>query len=751
MSSRGDVGGSSSEREAPAVAPHEEVGLSDDELERIVGTLGRDPNMTELAMFGAMWSEHCSYKSSKIHLRRLPTDGPRILVGPGQDAGAIDVGDGTAVVFKMESHSHPSAIEPYQGAATGVGGIVRDIISMGARPVALLDPLRFGPLSDERNRWLFGGVVSGIGGYGNCIGVPTVGGEIHFADAHSGNPTVNVMCVGVARADRLMTSARPVHEGSLLVLFGAGTGRDGIGGVSVLASRTLEDGAEVSRPSVQIGDPFAEKLLIEASLELVDRDLLEGLQDLGGAGITCAVSESAARAGLGAELDLDAVPLREPNLEAFEILTSESQERMLAIVAPDDLDAVREVCGRWGLASAVVGRLVPGGRLRVSFAGGVVADVPARSLADDGPEYDRPMSPPRERTDAALDAIAEDPTFATPPSSAQDALFDVLASPNIASKRWVWEQYDWIVQGGTVRGPGSDAAIVRIDGGLTALAVSSDGKGRFGALDPYLGAAHAVAEAARNVAATGATPLAITNCMNFGSPERPEVMWEFAESIRGMADACRALGTPVTGGNVSFYNESAGSSIWPTPVIGMVGLLEDHRLALPSAFVRAGDLVYLLGETLPELGGSEFADVVLGRVAGRPPALDLERERALQRLLIEGASADVLASAHDCGDGGLGVALAEAAIGGGVGFAVAVPGDLPPHVALFAESASRAIVSVDAGRAERLEELATSLAVPFARLGETGGPRVMIDGILDTSVEELAGVYEGALPALLAG
>jgi phosphoribosylformylglycinamidine synthase subunit PurL len=726
---------------------HRALGLSDAELERIRRTLGRDPNPDELAMYGAMWSEHCSYKSSKVHLRTLPTEAPQVLVGPGQDAGAVDIGDGVVVVFKMESHSHPSAIEPYQGAATGVGGIVRDVISMGARPIALLDPLRFGPLTEERNRWLFGGVVSGIGGYGNCIGVPTVGGEIAFADAHSANPTVNVMCVGVAPAGELMTSARQVHEGSLLVLFGAATGRDGIGGVSVLASRTLDEGSEESRPSVQIGDPFAEKLLIEASLELVHRRLLEGLQDLGGAGITCAVSESAARAGLGADLDLDAVPLREPNLEAFEILTSESQERMLALVAPDRVEEVREVCDRWGVASAVVGRLTAGGSLRVWMDDAVVAEVPARSLADEAPEYHRPMAPPVER-----EAVVEDdPTFATPTASPGDALLEVLASPNVASKRWVWEQYDWIVQGGTVRGPGSDAAVVRIDGGLKALALSSDGKGRFGALDPYLGAAHAVAEAARNVAATGATPLAITNCLNFGNPERPEVMWQFAESIRGMADACRAFETPVTGGNVSFYNESSDSAIWPTPVVGMLGLLEDHRLAVPSGFARAGDVVYVLGETFPELGGSEFAEVVLGAVAGRPPALDFARERGLHRLLVEAANVDLLASAHDCGDGGLGVALVEAAIGGGVGFAIALGGDLPPHVALFSESASRAVVSVEPGRAERLEELAAALRVPFARVGETGGPRVAIDGVLDTNVDELRVVYEGVIPALLSG
>ncbi|MGZ8600195.1 MAG: phosphoribosylformylglycinamidine synthase subunit PurL [Actinomycetota bacterium] len=725
---------------------HRQLALTDEELASIVETLGREPSRAELAMYAAMWSEHCSYKSSKLHLRTLPTEGPAVLVGPGQDAGAVDVGGGLAVVFKMESHSHPSAVEPYQGAATGVGGIVRDVIAMGARPIALLDPLRFGPLTQERNRWLFDGVVSGIGGYGNCIGVPTVGGEVHFAEPHSSNPSVNVMCVGVAPADRLVTSARPVHEGSLMVLFGAATGRDGIGGVSVLASRTLEDDAGESRPSVQIGDPFAGKLLIEASLEMVADDLLEGLQDLGGAGLTCAVSESAARAHLGAELDLDAVPLREPDLEAFEILTSESQERMLAIVRPGLLEDVRAVCARWGLASAVVGRLTGGGALRVRLGGHVVAEVPARSLADEGPVYARDIAPPPERDDL----VAEDPTFATFVSEPGDALLAVLSSPNVASKRWVWEQYDSIVQGGTVLGPGGDAALVRIEGTMKALALSSDGKGRFGALDPYLGAAHAVAESARNVACTGATPLAITNCLNFGNPERPEVMWQFAESIRGMADACRALGTPVTGGNVSFYNESGGSAIWPTPVIGMLGLIEDYRLAVRHAFAE-GALVYLLGETFPELGGSEFAEVEFGVVAGRPPALDLERELGLLRVLRDGARTDLLRSAHDCGDGGLAVALVEAAIAGATGFAVSLPGDLPAHVGMFSESASRAVVTVTADRAAELEDLAARHRVPCSRLGETGGPRMVIDRVADVAVAEATAAYEDAIPKLLAG
>ena len=723
---------------------HRALGLSDEELERISETLGRGPNRAELAMYGAMWSEHCSYKSSKIHLRTLPTEGSAVLVGPGQDAGAVDIGDGFAVVFKMESHSHPSAIEPYQGAATGVGGIVRDIISMGARPVALLDPLMFGPLTEERNRWLLSGVVAGIGGYGNCIGVPTVGGEIHFAPPHSANPSVNVMCVGIAPADRLMTAAsHTARAGSFMVLFGASTGRDGIGGASVLASATLEEDSGASRPSVQIGDPFAGKLLIEASLEMVEGGLLEGLQDLGAAGITCSVSESAARAGMGADLDLDLVPIREHGLEPFEILTSESQERMLAIVAPERLDAVRAVCERWGLESAVIATLVLGGMLTVRDHGDVVAEVPASSLADDGPEYERPMAP------ADLPETHEDPAFVPFDGDLHDALIALLSSPNVASKRWVFEQYDSIVQGQTVAAETSDAAVVRVPGTLKGIALSTDGKGRFGHLDPYLGAMHAVAEAARNVAVTGARPLAITNCMNFGNPERPVVMWQFAESIRGMRDACLAFDTPVTGGNVSFYNESGDSAIWPTPVIGMLGLLEDYRLRVPSGFERAGLTIALLGETFAELGGSEFAEVVLGVVAGRPPALDLDREHALHTLLHEAAGADLIAAAHDCGDGGLAVTLAEQAILGGHGFAVSIPGDLPPHVVLFSESASRATVAVAPERLDALAELASEHGVSLETIGETGGPRVVFDGLFETTVEELRDAYEVAIPRLL--
>lgn len=722
---------------------HRRLGLKDDEFERICRTLGRNPTPAELAMYAAMWSEHCSYKSSKIHLKTLPTDGAAVLVGPGQDAGAVDVGDGWAAVFKMESHSHPSAIEPYQGAATGVGGIVRDIISMGARPVALLDPLMFGPPSEERNRWLLREVVAGIGGYGNCIGVPTVGGELRFAEPHSANPSVDVMCVGLARADELVTTTSlQAHAGSLMVLYGATTGRDGIGGVSVLASATLDDPSEGSRPAVQIGDPFAEKLLIEASLELIAEDLLEGLQDLGGAGITCAVSESAARAGMGALLDLDAVPLREPGMAPFEILTSESQERMLAIVHPSKLEAVSAVCGRWGLQTALIAELTEGGMLTVTHRGETVAEMPARSLTDEGPEYDRPRR-------ANASHLTEDPTFVPFEGDLRGAFFEVLTSPNVASSRWVWEQYDSRVQGQTVSGAGGDAAIVRVPGSMKAMALSCDGKGRFGSLDPYLGAMHAVAEAARNVAVTGARPLAITNCMNFGDPERPEVMWQFAESIRGMREACLALATPVTGGNVSFYNETSGSAIWPTPVIGMLGLMDDYRLRLPAVFPRAGLAVYLLGETFAELGGSEFSEVVLGAISGRPPALDLAKERALHDLLFDAARNDVVTSAHDCADGGVAIAMAEAAIGGGEGFAVSLESDLPLHVALFSESASRAVISVASECEESLRELAATHGVPFARLGETGGPRAVFDGAFECTVDELREAHATALPRLL--
>jgi phosphoribosylformylglycinamidine synthase II len=728
---------------AGAEPVHRTLGLSDEELERIRDTLGREANRAELAMYAAMWSEHCSYKSSKVHLRTLPTEGPHVLVGPGEDAGVVDVGDGLAAVFKLESHSHPSAIEPFQGAATGVGGIVRDVLSMGARPVALMDPLRFGPLEGARNRWLLSGVVAGIGQYGNSIGIPTVGGEVKFAAPHGPNPTINVLCLGLAPADRLVR-ARAEGEGNHLVLIGSRTGRDGIGGVSVLASRTLDGSSDRSRPSVQIGDPFSEKLLIEACLEMVEAGVLVGLQDLGGAGITCAVSESAARGGVGVEIDLETVPLREPRMETFEILTSESQERMLAVVRPEDLEAVQAACRKWGLQSAVIGRVRAGGHVQVLVDGDVVAEVPARSLAEEGPVYERPMAAPTWLDDLQDD----DPTFAEPAADLGEVFLRILGSPNVASKRWVFEQYDQLVQGNSLAGPGGDAALVRIEGTLRALALSTDGNGRYGHLDPYLGGAHAVAEAARNVACAGARPLAVTNCLNFGNPERPEVMWAFAETVRGMGDACRALGTPVTGGNVSFYNESADSAVYPTAVVGMLGLIEDYRLRVDVGF-EPGSVVYLLGETFPELGGSEYAEVILGKVSGRPPGLDLDRGNALVNLLVEAASSDLAASAHDCSEGGLAVALAESAVAGDCGFAVAIPGDLPAHLALFSESASRAVVSVPLAKAASFEALAADHEVPFARLGETGGPRMVFGDLFEVTVAECREVHEATIPGLM--
>lgn len=724
---------------------YRQLGLTDDEYERVCDTLGREPNRTELAMYSVMWSEHCSYKSSKIHLKKLPTEGSQVLVGPGSDAGAVDIGGGMAAVFKIESHSHPSAIEPFQGAATGVGGIVRDIVSMGARPIASLDPLRFGPLTDARNRWIFGGVVAGIGQYGNSIGVPTVGGEISFAEPHTANPAINVLCLGIAPADRLIPS-RSDTEGNLLVLIGATTGRDGIGGVSVLASATIEEGSEENRPSVQIGDPFTEKLVIEACLELIEAGLLAGLQDLGGAGLTCAVSETAASGGMGAEIDLDLVPKREAGLQAFEVLTSESQERMLAIVEPSKLDAVLAVCRKWGLLTSVIGKAVQGGRVVAKMGGETVVDVPARSLADEGPTYDRPMRAPdgdRPRPPAT------DPT--TLDIDVRQAFLAILGAPNIASKRWVYEQYDSLVQAGTVAGPGTDAAIIRVPGTDKGMALTSDGNGRYGSLDPYLGAAHAVAEAARNVAATGAKPLAITDCMNFGNPERPEVMWQFAEAVRGMSDACLAFDTPVTGGNVSFYNESGDSAIWPTPVIGMLGLIDDYHLVVRTGFAAEGHSIYLLGETAGEFGGSEFAETVLNEIAGSPPALDLTKERRLHSSLIDAASKRLLASSHDCSDGGLAVTLAECAMSGGIGFNVELPRGLHPLEALFSESASRAVVTATQENSAVLEGLLDREGVPWTRIGVTGGSDMVCAGVFAIGVEEVRAIYEDAIPALLEG
>ncbi len=719
---------------------HRELGLTDDEAGRIETILGRPPSYTELAMFSVMWSEHCSYKSSRQYLKTLPSSGPRILVGPGEGAGIIEVAPGLAVAWKIESHNHPSFVEPFQGAATGVGGIVRDILSMGARPIALLDSLRFGPPDDARKRLLVEGVVHGISSYGNSIGVPTVGGEAIFDPCYAENPLVNVACLGVVEG-KLM-QGRAATPGHSVILFGSPTGRDGIGGASVLASATFEEGSEDKRPAVQVGDPFTEKLLIEASLELIDRDLVAGFQDLGAGGVTCPISEMCAKSGTGMRIDAGQIHLRAPDMEPWEIMISESQERMLAVVAPGNVDAVLEVCTRWGLIAVVLGEVTAEPLLEVFIDGERVAEVPPEALAE-GPVYDRPASPPID-----LEARWAAPVGADAPADAARALLSIAESPSIASKRWIWQQYDHMIFLGTVLGPGSDAAVIRLPGREEGVAITVDGPGRYCALDPYEGARLAVAEAARNVACSGAMPAAVTNCLNFGSPEVPEVMWSFAESVRGIADACSALETPVTGGNVSFYNETSGRPIHPTPAIGMLGIIEDAASARPSGWVQDGHAVHLLGTTGDDLGGSEFAAVINGITAGRPPALDLDAEKRLIDLLCSEEARVLLASAHDISSGGLATAALEASVLSGRGCTLRLGGDLATHIELFSETPSRALVSCDEARSPELEALARSRGVPCQKLGLVGGDRIDL-GVCSVTVEEARGSFEGGLERAL--
>ncbi len=723
----------------------EELGLKRDEYDSICEILGREPNKVELGMYSVMWSEHCSYKSSKEQLRKLPTEGPRILMGPGENAGVVDIGDGFAVVFKLESHNHPSAVEPFQGAATGVGGIVRDIFTMGARPIASLDPLRFGSLESPRTRYLFDGVVAGIASYGNCLGIPTVAGDLYFEEAYEENPLINVMCLGIMPRERLILG-RASEPGSIGVLIGSSTGRDGIGGVSVLASQEFDETSAAKRPSVQVGDPFTEKLEIEACLEMLDKGLLLGLQDLGGAGLTCATCETAERGGCGMDVDVGKVPLREPGMEPIEIMMSESQERMWALTSPDNLDEVLGICEKWGLDATPLATVTEGDRLRLFLDGVVIADVPASSLAQ-GPEYHRPAEKP-----AYIDKVqSADPGALPAPDDLGAALMDLLGSPNICSRRWVWEQYDHMVRLNTVLLPGGDAGVLRVMGSSKGIALSCDCNGRFCYLDPNLGTQIAVAESGRNVACTGATPVALTNCLNFGNPEKPTIFWQFVQSVEGLAEACRQLDTPVVGGNVSFYNESFGEAIYPTPVIGMLGILEDVRARVGSAFSREGDHVVLLGDTAAEFGGSEYLKVLHGKVEGKPPALDWEAEKALQKCLVRAAGAGALASAHDLSEGGLAVALAECCVQGGTGAHLELPGTLPAPAALFSESQSRAVVSVPAQRLADLEDIAAELDVPLHILGTTGGTSLEIKGMLELGVDEMSEVYDTSLEKLIAG
>ena len=727
----------------PVEPLHRQLGLTDDELEAIRERLaGRQPNELELAMFSVMWSEHCSYKSSKPLLGTLPTAGAGVVAGPGENAGVISIGDGLAVAFKIESHNHPSAVEPYQGAATGVGGILRDIFTMGARPIAVLDALRFGDPADVRTRHLVDGVVGGVGGYGNCVGIPTVGGELVFDPSYQGNPLVNVMAIGVLEERHLTRAAAP-GPGNLVVLFGSTTGRDGIGGASVLASATFSDADASKRPSVQVGDPFAEKLLIEASLELIERGLVEGLQDLGAGGITCATSETADRAGTGITVDLDAIPLREPGMAPFEVMISESQERMCAIVRPDRWPDVREVAERWGLPVAVIGRVTDDGDITVTSGGAELARIPAAALTSDAIVHQRVARAPEHRRAAPAPGA---PTGASDrlPERGMDpgaVLLALLGSPNLASRRSVYERYDSTVGTDTVVGPGHGAAVMRIKGTSRALVAATDGNQAVGVLDPHLGAAMSVAEATRNVSITGARPLRVTNCLNYGDPTRPEAFWQLTEGVRGLADACRALGLPVTGGNVSLYNESPAGSIAPTPEIGVVGLIDDVAALVGPAFVTDGDAILLVGEATSGLIGSSYAALAGTTVEDGLPSLDLVREAAVQGFARDAIDRGLVESAQDVSGGGLAVALAEAAMWGGRGAAVRVPTSMSPAVELFGESPSRIVVTTTQRHAPALALLARQHGLPVETLGSVGGDRLQIQlvGTSSTGASEERG------------
>jgi phosphoribosylformylglycinamidine synthase subunit PurL len=725
--------------------PWAELGLQSDEYLRIRDILGRRPTIAELAMYSVMWSEHCSYKSSKVHLRRFG-DLPRseaLLVGIGENAGVVDVGDGYAVTFKVESHNHPSYVEPYQGAATGVGGIVRDILTMGARPVAVMDSLRFGRADAPDTARVLPGVVAGIGGYGNCLGLPNIGGEVLFDDCYAGNPLVNALCVGVMRHEDVQL-AKAEGVGNKVVLFGARTGGDGIGGVSVLASETFDEQGPAKRPSVQVGDPFTEKLLIEACLEIFAEDLVTGIQDLGGAGLSCATSELASAGTGGMHIDLDAVPLRDSTLTPAEILMSESQERMCAIVEPDKVERFFAVCRKWDVLATVIGEVTDGDRLTVDWHGERIVDVPPRTVAHEGPVYERPMQRPADLDDLQADDAARLPRPATP-AELQAHWLAVISSPDGADKTWVTEQYDRYVRGNTVLAQPEDAGVVRIDERThRGIALSLDGNGRYTRLDPYTGAQLNLAEAYRNVAVTGARPLAVTNCLNFGSPEEPEVMWQFAEAVRGLADACRDLGLPVTGGNVSLYNQTGDVAINPTPVIGVLGVHDDVRRRVPSGWRGAGEAVLLLGATREELGGSAWASVVHGHLGGRPPAVDLAAERALAEVLAALAREGQLSSAHDLADGGLAQALTESALRHGVGARLALAGD--PFTALFSESTARAVVTTTDPDAVRAT--AEWAGVPVTELGTTGGDALAVEGLLELPLAELRAAWSATLPAL---
>jgi phosphoribosylformylglycinamidine synthase len=727
-----------------------EHGLSPAEYERILEILGREPTFPELGVFSAMWSEHCGYKSSKPLLRTLPTEGACVVQGPGENAGVIDAGDGWGLAFKIESHNHPSAVEPYQGAATGAGGILRDVFTMGARPIALFDSLHFGSLESPRARYLLDGVVRGVGDYGNCVGVPTVGGEAVFDPAYERNPLINVMCIGLLRLEEL---AQGLAEGTgnAVMAVGARTGRDGIHGAT-FASEELDEGSD-RRPQVQVGDPFTEKLLLEASLELIRRGLLIGIQDMGAAGLTSSASEMAARSGSGIDFDVALVPTREPGMTPYEILLSESQERMLLVARPGRENEVEDVLAKWDLEAATIGHVTDDGNFRVRDGGEVVVEIPVTQLVDECPTYIREaVEDPEVRRlrDADLTPYQK----LASGEEAVRALLVLLDSPSIASRSWIYEQYDTTVGTNTIVGPGSDAAVLRLADTDRGLAVSLDCNGRYVYLDPRRGARIAVAEAARNVACSGARPSAVTNCLNFGNPLKPAVYHQLSEAVAGLAEACRALGTPVTGGNVSLYNETPEGAVYPTPVIGMLGLLDRLERVVPSFFQAPGSAILLIGETRDELGASEFLSACHGIVAGRPPAVDLDEAGRLVDFLVEAAARGLLLSAHDCSDGGLAVALAECAIearGGPLGLEAELAGHVPAAAAFFGESQSRVVLSCEVERVDSVTELAGELGLPIASIGRVGSPgecfRFSAGGlIIDVEIDEAADVYRSALP-----
>ncbi|TAM84855.1 MAG: phosphoribosylformylglycinamidine synthase subunit PurL [Jatrophihabitans sp.] len=733
--------------------PYAELGMSEDEYRRVVQILGRRPTTSELAIYSVMWSEHCSYKSSRKHLKQFATKAPAtdvLLVGMGENAGVVDVGDGWAVTFKIESHNHPSYVEPHQGAATGVGGIVRDILTMGARPVAVMDSLRFGPIEAADTARVLPGVAAGIGGYGNCLGLPNVGGEIYFDPSYAGNPLVNALCVGVMRADAIKL-ARADGAGNKVVLFGARTGGDGIGGASVLASASFAAAEQAHRPAVQVGDPFAEKVLIECCLEIFaaadGEGLVVGIQDLGAAGLSCATSELAAAGTGGMDVDLDLTPLRDPTLAPEEILMSESQERMMAVVTPEHLDAFMAICAKWDVTATVIGTVTDTGRLRMRWRGETIVDIPPGSAADDGPLYDRPVERPFDQ-----DALVQHDGHNLPrPRTGEElrrTLVRLVGSPNLADKSWVTDQYDRYVMGNTVLAQPEDAGMIRLcDTEARGVAVSVDGNGRYTRLDPYQGAQLALAESYRNVAVTGARPLAVTNCLNFGSPEDPAVMWQFTEAVRGLADGCRELGTPVTGGNVSFYNQTGTTPILPTPVVGVLGVIDDVTRRIPEGFRTDGAPIYLLGDTRDEFGGSEWMAVVHGFLGGRPPRVDLRRERLLADVLLAASRDGIVDSAHDLSEGGLAQALAESCLRNSFGARIELPAGADPFVALFSESTGRVLVSVLHAHEERFTALCREFGLPHARIGvvDVLTPQLEVSGQFAAPLRELRAAWTAPL------